>query len=111
MERLDTGAGAASETGRRPRAEDQGVDLFRFAVETALTDHGASADTAAIVAKQAVAWLQRHAGSQRLWIASGRSSLHEAIREEFNGRNFGELAARYGVHVRTVRRIVAAGPK
>lgn len=111
MERLDTGAGAASETGHRPRAEDQGIDLFRVAVETALTDHGASRDTAAIVAKQAVAWLQRNVGSQRLWIASGRSSLHEAIREEFNGRNFGELAARYGVHVRTVRRIVASRPK
>ena len=125
MDYVGTRSGSAGETGHRPRAEDQdidrrseadlsgenGSDLFRVAVETALADHGASRETAAIVAKQAVEWLQRHAGSQRLWIASVRSSLHEAIRSEFTGRNLGELAARYGVHVRTVRRIVASRQK
>lgn len=125
MEFVGTRAGQASEAGRRNRAEDQGIDrraaeqltgqqgsdLFRMAVETALFDHGASRETAGLIAKHAVAWLQRHAGSQRLWIASVRSSLHETIREEFNGRNICELAARYGVHVRTVRRIVSRRQK
>jgi len=82
-----------------------------MAVETALSDHGASRETAGLIAKQAVAWLQRHAGSQRLWIASVRSSLHDSIRAEFNGRNVCDLAARYGVHERTVRRIVSKKQK
>lgn len=94
-------------TQRNRRGEREGIDIVRQAVEQALTANGAAATTAATVAAEAVAWLQKHAGSQRLWIASARTTVHDSIRSEYTGRNLDELAERYGVHTRTVRRIVS----
>jgi Mor family transcriptional regulator len=85
--------------------------MVRQAVEQALTANGAAATTAATVAAEAVAWLQKHAGSQRLWISSARTTVHDSIRAEYTGRNLDELAERYGVHPRTVRRIVCTSSR
>ena len=98
-------------TQRNRRGEREGIDIVRQAVEQALTANGAAATTAATVAAEAVAWLQKHAGSQRLWISSARTTVHDSIRAEYTGRNLDELAERYGVHARTVRRIVCTSSR
>lgn len=89
-------------------------DLFEDAatkLQASLGAHGVSGEKSAHIAVAVVDELRKHWGGQSLYVPQGagvkRRKRDLAIFAEFNGRNYGELAMKYGVSEMRVRQIVS----
>jgi len=88
-------------------------DLFEDAatkLQASLATHGVSEEKSAHIAVAVVDELRKHWGGQSFYVPQGagvkRRKRDLAIFAEFNGRNSGELAMKYGVSEMRVRQVL-----
>lgn len=95
----------------RDRAPEFLGDLMDHITEV-LTEGGVARERAELFGLATALRLRQRWAKQLIYFAEGRAmdlgSRNKRILDEFDGRNFDELAARYGVSIVWVRRIIEA---
>lgn len=101
----------AEYVARRDRAPEFLGDLMEHTAEV-LAEAGIPRERAEVFGLAVALRLRTRWAKQNIYFAEGRSidlrSRNQQIWDEFNGRNYDELAAKYGFSVVWVRRIIEA---
>lgn len=96
---------------RRDRAPEFLADLMEHTAEV-LAEAGVPRERAEVFGLAVALRLRARWAKQNIYFAEGRSidlrSRNQRIWDEFNGRNYDELASKYGVTVVWIRRIIEA---